>query len=286
MVGFIKTATRLGIDYSGANVKALIQGLKNWLRKAVGLTPAPSERVLRLAKKVTAVERGNAHFCAVQAQCAFAIETYAGVLQLASVQNGVGAVSLGRTLFEAVVSAIILAKHQEKLEDFKNHGKLTTFQMARSVPSGSRFDSPELRKFRDDTEVECNVLQAYFKPTSNLREIGTFSRTRMRLPRRSCQRTSGADTTSVCQLLRTVTHFRLSNNSIRKAKIGRSRRSMRNGRYGPRKKRVMGMLLMLHMIARLSSVFALGLESEIAPVWQQVWGIAQQRMQGALRPSG
>jgi hypothetical protein len=133
----------------------------------LALTSNESERVLLLAKKVLAVAQGSPHFRAVQAQYAVTVETYTGVLQVVDAKNGVAAMSLGRTLFETVVSAVILAKHQEKLDDFKNHGKWTTFQMARSIPPHSQFQSQGLKRFTEDTKAECDALQSYFKPTGN-----------------------------------------------------------------------------------------------------------------------
>ncbi len=237
--------------------------------------------MFRLAKKVLAVERGCPHFRAVQAQCAFAIEAYTGVLQLVDAQNGVAAVSLGRTLLEAVVSAVILAKHQEKLDDFKNHGKLTTFQMAQSIPSGSRFDSPGLKKFRDDTRSECDALKDHFKPTRNwhlLNNSDAFAEAE--LPEdfrgRYYIRVSA------------IAHghpFPVVQQFDKEGKDWKIQAEPEEWKKWAKKERVMSMLLMLHMIGRLSRVFALGLESEIARVSQQIWGTAQQQMQ-TLRPSG
>jgi hypothetical protein len=308
--GFIKIAMHLGANW-WANVKDLIQGWKRWLRES-GQTDCsvkwkrkrvPQQvatydqrttiyvshiyvdytgaRVFRLAKKVLAVEQGCPHFRAVQAQCAFAIEAYSGVLRVVDAQNGVAAVSLGRTLFEAVVSAVILAKHQEKLEDFKNHGKLTTLQMARSVPPGSRFDSPGLRKFRVDTEAECDALQAYFKPTRNwhlLKNSDAFAEAE--LPENFRDR--------YYIRVSAVAHghpFAVVQQFDKEGKNWKIQEEPEEWKKWAEKERVMSMLLMLHMIERLSRVFALGLESEIAPVSQQIWGAARQQMQ-TLRPSG
>jgi hypothetical protein len=236
---------------------------------------------LRLAKKVLVVERGNPHFRAVQAQCAFAIEAYAGVLVVVDAQNGVAAVSLGRTLLEAVVSSVILAKHQEKLDDFKNHGKLTTFQMARSTPSGSRFDSPGLKKFRDDSRSERDALQAHFKPTGNWHLFKTSDAfAEAELPEdfrgRYYVRVSA------------IAHghpFPVVQEFDKASKDWKIQAEPEEWKKWAEKERIMAMLLMLHMIGRLSGVFALGLESEIAPVSQQIRQTAQQQMQ-TLRPSG
>jgi len=241
-----------------------------------------SEAVLLLAKKVLVAERDGAHFRAVQAQCAFAIEVYTGVIQMVAAQNGIAAMSLGRTLFEAVVSAVILAKHVEKLEDFKNHGKLTTFQMARSVPPASRFDSPGSKKFVDDTKTEYAALQAHFKHTGNwhlLKNSDAFAEAELpeNFRGRYYIRVSA------------IAHghpFPVVQQFDRESKDWKIQAEPEEWRRWAEKEHVMSMLLMLHMIERLSSVFALGLESEIAPVRQQVWGIAEQQMRDFLRPSG
>lgn len=247
------------------------------------MTPASNEgeAVLLLAKKLLAVQRDSAHFHAVQAQCAFAIEAYIGVLQVVDAQNGIAAMSLGRTLFGAVVSAVILAKHQEKLDDFKNHGKLTTFQMARSIPSDSRFGSPGLKKFRDETKSECDALSAYFKPTRNWHRFATTETfDEAELPTgwrgRYYVRASA------------IAHgdpFPVVQQFDKESKDYKIQAGPEEWKRWTEKERVMSMLLMIHMIERLSRVFALGLESEIAPVRQQIEGTARQQMQGLLRPS-
>jgi hypothetical protein len=247
------------------------------------MTPASKEgeAVLRLTKRLLAVQRDNAHFRAVQAQCAFATETYTGVLQVVDTQNGIAVVSLVRTLLEAVVSAVILAKHQEKLDDFKNHGKWTTFQMARSISAESRFHSPGVKKFRDDTTPECDTLQAYFKPTGNwhlLKTTDAFAEAELpeNFRGRYYIRVSA------------IAHghpFPVVQQFDRESKDWKIQAEPEEWKKWAEKEGVMSMLLMLHMIDRLSSVFALGLESEIAPVRQQVWGIAEQQMQTFQSPS-
>jgi hypothetical protein len=190
-----------------------------------------SEGVLMLAKKVLALERDSSHFRAVQAQCTVAIEVYTGALLVVGAQNGIAAMSLGRTLFEAMVTAVILAKHPEKLDDFKNHGKLTTFQMARSIPSDSRFDSPKLKKFINDTQTEYDALQSYFKRTGNwhlLKNSDAFAEAE--LPENWRSRYSVR--------VSAIAHgdpFPIVQHSTRRAETIKSRRSMRNGKNGPRK---------------------------------------------------
>ncbi len=265
-------------------VQTLIRRWKDWLRKLVGLTLASneSERVLLLAKKMLAVERNGAHFRAVQAQCAVAIEAYTGVIQVVAAENGIAAVSLVRTLLEAVVSAVILAKHQEKLDDFKNHGKWTTFQMARSIPADSRFHSPGVKKFTDDTTPECDALQAYFKPTGNwhlLKTADAFAEAELpeNFRGRYYIRVSA------------IAHghpFPVVQQFDRESKDWKIQAEPEEWKKWAEKERITSMLLMLHMIERLSRIFALGLESEIAPVRQEVEGTARQQMQGFLRRSG
>lgn len=197
-------------------------------------------------------------------------------------KNGIAAMSLGRTLFEAVVSAVILAKHQEKLDDFKNHGKWTTFQMARSISPTSQFHSPGLKKFREDTKTECDALQAYFKPTGNwhlLKTTDAFAEAEMPEDWRS----------RYYVRVSAIAHghpFPVVQQFDRETKDYKIQAEPEEWKRWAEKERIMSALLMLHMVGRISRVFALGLESEIAPIGQQVDGTARRQMQGFLRPSG
>jgi hypothetical protein len=126
------------------------------------MKPQIGKKVLHLSGRVLSADSVSTHFQAVQAQCAFAIEVYKGLLRVVAAKNGIAAQALLRTLFETIVSAVILAKHPEKLDDFKNHGKLTAHRIARSIPSGSPY-APATKAFLEATRTECDALHKVFK---------------------------------------------------------------------------------------------------------------------------
>jgi hypothetical protein len=86
---------------------------------------------------------------------------YRGVLEICSTQIGLAGEVLLRTLFEVVVSTVILAKHQEKLKDFVRHARFTELRMMRVV------EVPELKARLEPTisatESEFRELLAEFK---------------------------------------------------------------------------------------------------------------------------
>ena len=82
-----------------------------------------SLKVVALSRKILSAPSSSEHFAAVQAQCGVALELHGGVLQLGGVKNGLAAFAVVRSLFEAVIGAVILANHPEKLEDFGKHGR-------------------------------------------------------------------------------------------------------------------------------------------------------------------
>jgi hypothetical protein len=243
----------------------------------VQIQPNESERVLQLAGRLLLIQQNSAHFQAVQAQCAFSIEAFRGVLEVVESQNGIAAQSLLRTLFEAVVSAVILAKHPEKLDDFMNHGKLTTFRMARAIPSNSPLASA-VSAFRDATKAECDTLYAYFKETGNwhllknadaFAEAGLPNNMRGRYYLRASAIAHGHP-------FPVVQHFGIEN------KGWKIRARHEDWQKWIETARVMGMLLMLHMIEQLNSLFQLGMDSAVALVKQDVEGIAHQQMKAGL----
>jgi hypothetical protein len=72
------------------------------------------------------------HFNAVQLVCSSALEYYRGVLTSIKDQNALAAKALSRSLLEALSTAVILAKHPEKLSDFRDCGRYTSLRFLKS----------------------------------------------------------------------------------------------------------------------------------------------------------
>ncbi len=94
-------------------------------------------RILELANRVSEIKTDNPHLSGVRAQIAFANEIYRGTIEVSARGNGLAGEALLRTVFEVVTSAIILAKHGEKLQDFIRHGRFTELRMMRVIESPS-----------------------------------------------------------------------------------------------------------------------------------------------------
>jgi hypothetical protein len=117
--------------------------------------------ITELATRVSQQKTEDNHFHAVQAQIAFATNIYNGLLEVCSGQNGLAAEALLRTLFEVTASAIILAKHRNKVTEFLKHGRLTELRMMRviEVPALKERLAPTIAA----TEKEFQELWAEFK---------------------------------------------------------------------------------------------------------------------------
>ena len=74
-----------------------------------------SVRILDLSKQLAEAPTTDVHRGAVLAQLAFANQIFEGIGAVCEKGNGLSGETLLRTLFEAVSSTIILAKHPEKL---------------------------------------------------------------------------------------------------------------------------------------------------------------------------
>src|SRR5208283_730160 len=121
-----------------------------------------SERIISLALETNAQNNtDNEHLQAVQAQIAFAIEIYRGLVQLSAAGNGLASEALLRTLFEVVTSVNILAKHPDKLKDFIRHGRFEELRKIRSIESAKL--KAWLAKTVAETEQEFQELFADFK---------------------------------------------------------------------------------------------------------------------------
>jgi hypothetical protein len=119
-----------------------------------------SVRILDLSRQLAEAPTTDAHRGAVLAQLAFANQIFEGISAVCEKGNGLSGETLLRTLFEAVSSAIILAKHPEKLGDFIEHGRMTELRMIRVI------ESPPLKERLEPsikaTEAEFQRLWAKF----------------------------------------------------------------------------------------------------------------------------
>lgn len=123
--------------------------------------PDNDNQMVQLATHVSEQASHDEHFRAVQAQVAFSRHIYKGILEVCSSQNGLAAEALLRTLFEIITSAIILAKHRDKLSDFVRHGRFSELRMMRVI------QAPELQQrlagMITATESEYQQLYTEFK---------------------------------------------------------------------------------------------------------------------------
>ena len=120
-----------------------------------------SAHILELSKQVAEKKTDDRHLAAVQAQIAFANEIFRGIHTVSADRNGLAGEALLRTLFEVVTSAVILAKHCEKLEDFIRHGRFTELRMMRVIEEPAL--KARLASAVAATEAEYQKLYAEFK---------------------------------------------------------------------------------------------------------------------------
>jgi Family of unknown function (DUF5677) len=119
------------------------------------------DRIRGIANRIIeAKNEDHPHLQAVQAQIAFAIYIFDGLLRECSNRNGLAGEILLRTLFEAVTSTILLAKHPDSLERFIRHARFTELRILHSI------STPELKarvgeEIRN-TEAELNALWKEF----------------------------------------------------------------------------------------------------------------------------
>ncbi len=124
--------------------------------------------IYQLAKRVVERKTDSEHLKAVQAQLHATNDIYGGIVRMFADQNGLAAESLLRTLFDAAVNCIILAKHKEKLQDFLRNGQFTHLRLIRfSQVMKERFE-PLIKA----TEKEWEVLFPEFKNT-DWHKLGT-----------------------------------------------------------------------------------------------------------------
>lgn len=235
-------------------------------------------KVRALADKISTAPKTSNHFEAVRAQCIVAVRLYAGVLQLVSVEDGISAQALLRSLFETIVGAVILSKHPEKLEDFGKHGKLTLLRMARSMDESSAFAKKQIsRTLKKSADAECATLIAHFRPTYNwhmLKRKDAFDEAE--LPKNFYE--------AFYARASAVAHgepFTVFQHADQAATTWRIEPRYAEWAKWPMLAYVMSMLLMLHLVGCVSKTFALGLESEWSVVSAEVHALAAGQMESA-----
>jgi Family of unknown function (DUF5677) len=246
------------------------------MRNTDAVTTSESLKVLALANRLLSAGRDDAHFQAVQSQCTSAIEVYTGVLQLVETQNGISAQALVRTLFEAIVGAVILVKHPEMLNDFRNHGKLTALRIARSIPRDSPF-AKKLQIRRAAASAEYDALYHHFKATGHWHHFKTkASFTEAELPEDFYERYY-ARASSIAH----GNPFVVLQPLDEEAKNWGIQSRPRQWKKWAAQARVLSMLLMLHMVESVARAFALGLGPELRKVRQEVAALANSEMKSA-----
>ncbi len=235
-------------------------------------------KVRALADKISTAPKASDHFEAVRAQCIVAVRLYTGVLQLVSVEDGISAQALLRTLFETIVGAVILSKHPEKLGDFSKHGKLTLLRMARSMDESSAFAKKhEARSLKKAADAECATLIAHFRPTHNwhmLKRKDAFDEAE--LPKNFYE--------AFYARASAVAHgepFTVFQHKDPTAATWKIEPRYNEWAKWPMLAYVMSMLLMLHMVGYVSKTFALGLGSEWSAVSAEVHALATGQMESA-----
>ena len=92
-----------------------------------------SAQIFDLSKRISQQETTDPHLSAVLAPVAFVNEIFSGIGTVCDIGNGLAGETLLRTLFEAIPSAVILAKHPDKHRDFIAHGRMTELRMLRVI---------------------------------------------------------------------------------------------------------------------------------------------------------
>lgn len=214
-----------------------------------------SAHIFELATRVSEIKTNNPHLSAVQAQIAFGNEIYRGTIEVSAGGNGLAGEALLRTLFEVISSAIILAKHGEKLQDFIRHGRFTELRMMRVIEAPSL--KARLAATVAATDAEYQQLWAEFKE-QRWHKMGTkdsFIEAEFQtgMYDRYYRRASA------------IAHGQ-PYETVRGGKIEARRKAWKNLSIGASN---MASLLMVFLLMVVSREFKLGLETEIAKLHQQ-----------------
>src|SRR5579862_1059223 len=118
-------------------------------------------RIVAITKQVVEMRSDDPHLQAIQAQVTLASTIFDGMVRECANENGLAAEVLLRTLFEAVTGTVILAKHPEKLEQFKRHARYTELGGLRSISDPAL--EPMVKELVKNTEAEFQTLVKEFR---------------------------------------------------------------------------------------------------------------------------
>src|ERR1039458_5753695 len=104
------------------------------------------KQLARIAIDFCRLTPKNEHFKAVQLVCSSAMEHYRGILKLIEAEDALSAKVVSRVLLEVLVTAVVLAKHPEKIEDFRECGR---YFHLRRLQYSTWLTEPRLAKERD-----------------------------------------------------------------------------------------------------------------------------------------
>lgn len=101
---------------------------------SVRISDCPSRVALvRIVIDLCRLPYEDQHFNAVQLICSSALEHFRGIERLCLDENPIPAKALSRILLENLVTAVVLAKHPEKLQDFRDCGRYLHLRSMRST---------------------------------------------------------------------------------------------------------------------------------------------------------
>jgi len=138
-----------------------------------------AKQIFELAKQVAEQSTTDEHFRAIQALLQVANQIFVGIYRMVTDQNGLAAESLLRTLFEAAINGIILAKHKELLNDFIRHGQFTHLRLLRFT--NINFAKEKIVALLQATDEDWQKLFAEFKHAEwhKLKTTDSFSEAEM-----------------------------------------------------------------------------------------------------------
>jgi Family of unknown function (DUF5677) len=221
-------------------------------------TTVESENLSRILVSLVNAESSSEHFRAVQALCGVILDFYLGVLTLVGHQNGLAAQALVRSLFETVVSAIILAKSPHLLSTFLKHGKFTHLRTLHFAKSDVNEEAGRRRiALHAKYKVELDSLFAEFgenawhgMKTADSFEAAGFERSLHGRYYRSASAIAHGQPHSVVRVTEDGG-----------CSIGRTSMGRMNSLYGAY---IMSSLIIIHFLEQLNSIFDLNLSQKLA----------------------
>lgn len=225
---------------------------------------AESEDLSEILRSIVKTASTSDHFKAIQAVCNVTLDFYRGVLTLVGSQNGLAAQALVRSLFETVVSGVILANSPQRLAKFLRHGKFTQLRTLHFAKSDVNEEAGKRRiELHAKYKSELDSLFAEFGENSwhgmktiESFEAAGFERSLYGRYYRSASAIAHGQPHSVVRVTKD------GGISLERTSLGRV-----NSLYGAY---IMGSLIVLHFLEQLDSIFDLGLSERLASCRQGV----------------